>query len=131
MTTANELINLGMPAELATRLGWTKVALTTNGSAQAATGGLIKGIGRKIIDLTVSSASDSATLPSEAEIGDEIIINNITANAAVLFPHVGGNVNGESTNASMAIAAQGSTNCVLRAVRLSSTRWGVWSAVVS
>ena len=131
MATVDQLVGLGTPAELAKRLGWTTVTLATTGSAQGATGGLIKGIGNKICNVTMTTGADSVTLPSEAEIGDEIVVNNVSANAGVLFPHSGGNVNGESSNASMAIAAQGSTNCVVRAKRLTATRWGVWSAVVS
>jgi hypothetical protein len=134
MTTTEAAMALGLPDELAKRLAYEPVAVTTTSSAQSSAGGLLRGIGNKIVAVTFASASQAVTLPAEAEVGDEIIINNVSANAGVLFPSTGGSVNGESANASMAVAAQGSTNCVLRAVKLSAGiagRWGVWSAVVN
>ena len=131
MALAKALIALGIAPDVATRIGYEEVAATTTAATQTSTGGTLRRPGNKIVTANIASAGHAITLPSDSEIGDEILISNITANAGVLFPHSGGNVNGESTNASMTIAAQGATNCVLRAVKLSSTRWGVWSAVVS
>lgn len=124
MTTANELINLGMPAELATRLGWTPVAVTTTAATQGT--GLLVGPGRKIVTATIASAGHAITLPSAAEIGDEIIISNVTANAGVVFPPSGGNINGETADENVALAAQGSAGSIQRFVKTSSTRWGAW-----
>jgi hypothetical protein len=131
MATASALAGVGVPPEVAKRVGYQQVPVTTTAATQGSAGGLLIGPGNKIVTATVASAGHAITLPTAAAIGDEIIVNNVTANAAVLFPHSGGNVNGETTDASMAIAAQGSTNCVVRAVKLSATRWGVFSAVVS
>lgn len=131
MATSGALMAIGVQAEVAIRTGYQPVSITTTSASQSSAGGLLVGPGNKIVTATIASASQAITLPSAAEIGDEIIINNVTANAAVLFPHSGGNVNGETTDASMVIAAQGTSACVLRAVKLSATRWGVWGAVVS
>lgn len=130
MATAQDLQGIGLPAEQAIRLGWQPVSVTTSGTGQASAGGLIRGIGKKIVSATLT-ATHAVTLPSAAEIGDEIIVNNITANAGVLFPHVGGNLNGETTDASMVIAAQGASSSALRCVRVSATRWAVFANLVS
>jgi len=131
MATADALIGLGMPAELAIRLGFQPVSVTTTAATQGSAGGLLQGYGNKMVAATFASAGHAVTLPDEAEIGDEIIINNVSANAGIIFPPSGGNLNGETADASMAIAAQGSSGCVQRAMKVSATRWAVWAVTVS
>lgn len=122
MATADALIGLGMPAESAMRLGWQPVALTTSGAVQGA-GAVVKGIGNKLVTLTVTSASDAVTLPDEAEIADECIIVNAGANAGVIYPPSGETINGNSANAAMTLAASGSAGSGWWFMRISSTAW--------
>lgn len=122
MATADALIGLGTPAELAIRMGWQPVALTTTGAVQAA-GAVVKGIGNKLVTLTVASASDAVTLSAEAEISDECIVVNPTANAAVIYPPVGHTINGNSANASMTLAAAGSAGSNWRFMKVGATSW--------
>lgn len=123
MATVDQLVSLGTPAELAKRLGWTPISVTTTGAVQGAGGGLLRGIGKKMVLATFASGSDAITLPSEAEVGDEIMIVNISATAGVIYPHVGGAFNGNSANGTIAMAAAGSATCELRCVKISANRW--------
>lgn len=131
MATAIDLQGIGVAAEQAIRCGYLLRSVTTTAATQSSAGGLLAGVGNQIITANIATAGHAVTLPVRGAIGDEVIINNITANAGVLFPPPGGNVNGEATDASMIIAAQGSTNCILRAIKVSALRWAVFSAVVT
>lgn len=121
MASVASLMGIGMAAELAKRVGWTPVAVTTTAATQGT--GALRGPGNKLVSATFTTAADAVTLPSDAEVGDEIIIANVSANAGVIFPPTGGNINGESANASTAIAAQGTTGNAWRFVKLNATRW--------
>lgn len=121
MASVSSLMGIGMAAELAKRVGWTPVTIATTAATQGT--GALRGPGNKLVSATFTTAADAVTLPSDAEIGDEIIIANVSANAGVIFPPSGGNINGESANASTAIAAQGTTGNAWRFVKLNTTRW--------
>lgn len=131
MATAEALIGLGMPAELALRLGYQTLTATTTANTQGSSGGNLVGAGNKIVSANFASASQAITLPAAAEIGDEIIISNITANAGVIFPPSGGNIDGETADENVAMAAQGSAGSIQRFVKLSSTRWGSWKNIAA
>jgi hypothetical protein len=121
MATVNNLIGIGMAAELAKRVGFTPVAVATTAATQGT--GALRGAGNKLVSATFTTAADAVTLPSDAEIGDEIIISNITANAGVIFPPTGGNINGNTVNTSVAITAQGAASATWRFIKLNATRW--------
>jgi len=121
MATADNLIGLGVPPEVAKRIGFVPVAIATTASTQGT--GALRGPGKKLVSATFTTAADAVTLSSDAEIGDEIVIANVSANAGVIFPPTGGNINGESANASTAIAAQGTTGNAWRFIKLNATRW--------
>jgi hypothetical protein len=122
MATADALINLGTPAEVAKRIGWQRVALVTSGAVQGA-GAVMKGTGNQLVTLTVTSASDAATLPNEAEIGDEVIVTNPGANAGVIYPPSGETINGNAADAQVTLAAAGSAGCNWRFMRVGATTW--------
>lgn len=123
MTTTNAAISLGTPAEMAKRIAWQPVALTTTSASQSSAGGLMKGKGNQLASVTFASAAQAVTLPADAEIGDEIIVSNVTANAGVIFPPSGGNINGNTADTSVAITAQGSASSSWRFLKLNATRW--------
>ena len=131
MATADALIGLGMPAESAIRLGYQQVSVTTTAATQGSAGGILNGPGNKIVSATFASAGHAITLPAAAEIGDEIIISNVTANAGLIFPPSGGNIDGEGTNEDVAMAAQGSAGSIQLFVKLSATRWGSWKNIAA
>jgi hypothetical protein len=129
MATANNLIGVGVPPEVAKRTGFVQVAIATTAATQGT--GALRGPGNKLVSATFTTAADAVTLPSDAEIGDEIVISNITANAGVIFPPSGGNINGETTDEPVAMAAQGSAGSVQRFMKLNATRWVAFSNIAA
>jgi hypothetical protein len=128
MSSAQALMGVGMPAEVAKRAGFEVVDVTTTTATQGTGGGLLVGSGNKLARATITSASDSVTLPAAAAPGDEVIVSNLTANAGVVFPHSGGNINGNTTDSGTAtLAAQGAAGSNWRFVKINATRWAGWS----
>jgi hypothetical protein len=123
MSSSSDLMGVGVPAEVAKRSGYDLTPVTTTGSAQAATGGNLRGPGNKVVAATITTGGDSVTMPSDSGLTDDIIVSNMSgANAAVVFPHVGGNINGGTTNASVALAA----NTSRRFVKITALKWASW-----
>lgn len=132
MATADALIGLGMPAELAIRLGFQPVSITTAGTTQNSSGGVLNGAGNKIVSATVHTGTGAITLPDEAEIGDQILIQNISANAGAIFPPTGGNINGETTDSgTVTLAASGSAGSSALLIKATALRWASFSAAVA
>jgi hypothetical protein len=125
MATTKDLMGLGMAAELALRLGYQQVSVTASGTTQNSAGGLLKGVGNKIVLATVTSGQ-AITLPSAAAIGDEIIVDNISAAAGIIFPPTGGFINGNAVNAEVNMAADGTATSKWRFVKTTATRWAAW-----
>lgn len=123
MATAKTLMALGMPADVAIRIGYQETTVATSTATQGTGGGLLRGPGNRIVTATFTTAADSITLPTASEIGDEILISNVSANAGVVFPPTGGNINGETANENVAMAAQGGAGSIQRFLKVSSTRW--------
>lgn len=123
MATTNALIALGTPAEVAKRTGWLPVALTTDGAVQASGSAQMRGAGNQLVTLTVTSASDAMTLSDGAEVGDECIVTNPTANAGVIYPPSGQSINGNAADAQVTLAAAGSAGCNWRFMKVSATTW--------
>lgn len=125
MATAEALMGVGVPAEVAKRTGVTIVNVTTNGSTQNSTGGLLKGAGNKIVLANVAAASGAVTLPFEAGAGDLVEVYNLSAtNAGQVFPHTGGTLN-------QLVADDGTglpINSSLVAVKVSATSWRVMTS---
>lgn len=128
MATANGLNDLGVPPEVAKRTGYQEVSVTTAGTTQGSTGGVLSGPGNKLVLATIHSSNGAVTLPANAEKGDEIIVANVTGTAGLVFPQSGGNINGNTTDSGTAtLAAQGSAGSNWRFVKLNATRWAGWS----
>lgn len=126
MATTNTLIALGMPPELAKRVGYQLLSVTLTANTQGSAGGLLRGPGNKIVQVTPGTNGFGLTLPADAEIGDEIIAVNGTANTAVIFPEVGGAINGNATNATVAMAASGTATSRWRFVKTAALTWAGW-----
>jgi hypothetical protein len=120
MATTEALMALGMGAELAKRVGYEPGALTTTATATQGSGALI-GPGNKIVALTSHSNTGSVTLPTAMEQGDQIVIENISANTANLYPPTGGIINGNSANAAYTIEAAGSAGCAVTVVKTNAS----------
>jgi hypothetical protein len=123
MATAEALMGLGEPAELAKRTGTTIVNVTTSAATQNSAGGLLRGAGNKIVLANVNGVNGAVTLPADADLGDVIEIYNTSgANAGLVFPQTGGTLNQlVADDATSSFAA----NASICAVKVSATSWRV------
>jgi hypothetical protein len=126
MAQAKDLTAMGVPAEVAKRTGFQVVSKTTSGAVQGA-GAVLSGPGNILALVTIASASDALTLPSNADIGDIIIAANLTANAAVVYPASGGTINNGTANQKATWAA----NVTLIFVKATATNWKCTGAAVT
>jgi hypothetical protein len=99
------------------------VDITTAGTTQNSTGGVLRGAGNKVVRATFHAATGAITLPADAGIADEVLVANVTANAGRVFPQTGGNINGLTTDLQVTVAAQGSAASSWRFVKINATRW--------
>lgn len=83
-----------------------KAALTSAGTTQA-TAALIQ---HEYAEFGTVAASSGAVLPTSAQIGgltagDAIVVANMGANALLVYPAVGGKINGGTLNAALSVPA--------------------------
>jgi hypothetical protein len=125
MSSASDLIGVGVPAEVAKRSGYDVFPITTVALLQTST--LLRGAGNKLVQLTSHANTGAVTLPADAGIGDEIIVANTTAAfTAAVFPHSGGNINGGTTDIAAALAVGTAAGSSRRFVKINATRWASW-----
>lgn len=121
MSTATNLMNLGVPAEQAKRTGWSIVSATTTATTQNSAGGALTGQGNKLVRATIAGAGHAVTLPLNADVGDEVEVYNETATAGVIYPPTGATLNQLAANTSTALAANASARCI----KIGATAWRV------
>lgn len=85
--------------------------LTASTTQTQAAGTVIRG---DIVFATIANASDALTIGTGFVAGQRILVRNLGANAGLIFPPVGGAINGGSTDASAAIAASKATELVCK-----------------
>jgi hypothetical protein len=119
MGQTKDLVPLGLVPELAKRLGWEIQSKTTTASTQGSAGGLLTNPGNKLVLANVAGASGAITMPSNADIGDMVLVSNITATAGLIFPQTGGTLQNAGANASAALPANGS----MLLVKATATNW--------
>lgn len=120
MASARDLVTLGMPGILAERCGWSVMSLTSTGTTQGSSGGVIKGKGNRIVKATPHAGDGAFTLPSDAGEGDEVIVVNMHAsNSADIFPPTGHSIHKLSANGGTAVATGASISCIY----LGSSLW--------
>lgn len=120
MATAEGLMGVGVPAEVARRNGWEIVALTSTGTTQGAAGGVMSGPGNKLVLATPHASDGAFTLPSNADKGDEIlVVNEHASNSLDLFPATGHSIHKLSANGGTPVATAQS----FHAIKVSATRW--------
>lgn len=111
---------LHFPSMLASQLGWEIQSLTSTGTTQGSTGGVIKGRGNRIVKATPHAGDGAFTLPADAAEGDEIIIVNMHAsNSADIFPPTGHSIHKLTANGGTAVA----TGASISLVYLGSSLW--------
>lgn len=114
-TSASQLVGVGMPPNQAQLVGNTVYAVTGVGTAQATATPLVGNL-----NVLTTSSGQTAFVPSSIwPIGGSLGISNPAATTALIFPPVGGNFNGGSTDANITVAQN--ANIVI--TRLSSVNW--------
>lgn len=119
MAQVKDLVAL-MPAEVAKKIAWEIISVTTTGTTQGSSGGALAGPGNKIVKATPHTGDGAVTLPSNSDIGDEIIVVNMDASASLdLFPASGHSIHKLSANGGTPVA----TGQSFHAVYLGSGLW--------
>jgi hypothetical protein len=125
-SAVESLMGVGFAPEAALRVGCSISTVTTTAATQASAGGLLKGSGDKVVNVNVAAGGHAVTLPAEADVGAVVeLYNTSAANAGVIFPHVGGFINGGAVNATLALGVQAATTAAagLRFRRISISTW--------
>lgn len=119
MSLAKDLMQLGIADQAALRLGFQTGTLTSAGTTNADAAVMNKAA--TLLQVT-GAATSGVKLPSDAEPGCPYIIANISANALVVYPPAGGNLNGDVTTTGGApVAARATVMCT----RVNNTDWAV------
>lgn len=124
MAITNNLIALGLPAEIAKRVGVEIISVTTTGTTQGSTGGALSGPGNKVVLATPHAGDGAVTLPANADIGDVIeIVNMHASNNVDVFPPTGHSIHKLSANGGTPVAT--GQSFIARYVGLVSSA-GLW-----
>lgn len=115
MSTIADLMGLGMPGPLASRLGNTPTTIA--GVGTSASGAAVIQTG--LTNATTSSGQTAFIFQSTASLGRPFFFFNSTATTALVYPTTGGNFNGGSTDASFSVAQ----NKMAIFMRLSTNNW--------
>ena len=118
MSTIQDLMGLGMPGPLASRIGNNvTAALAGVGTAQAGAAA----IRTKVTTGTTSGGATAFILPSAASIGSVWYFMNNSATAALVYPPAGvsGTINNGSADASFSVAQSKPTTFI----RVSTVAW--------
>ena len=109
-----------LPAEIAKKVAWEIISVTTAGTTQGSTGGALAGQGNKIVKATPHAADGAVTLPADADVGDELIVVNMHAsNNCDLFPPSGHSIHKLSADGGTPVA----TGQSFYATYLGSSLW--------
>lgn len=100
MATQTDLMGLGMPGPLAQLLGNMPAGLTGATTAQA-TGTPITS---SMAELTTAGGATAFTFRSTTSISRLFFLFNPSSTTALIYPPVGGNINGAATDAAFSLA---------------------------
>lgn len=115
MARALEMMRGGCSAGMAKAInGQVQSAVSAAGTTQGTATDLSAGINV----VTTAAASSGVQLPA-TEIGDEIEVLNLGANAVTVYPDSGAQINALAANAGFLLA----TNTAVKLRRFTSTRW--------
>lgn len=118
MSLAKDLMQVGIAAEAAVRLGFTTASVTAAGTTNADATILLKS--QTLILGTVGASTPGFKLPADAELGVEYVIGNISANAGAVYPPALGQINGDTvTTGGVPLTARGTTRCI----RVDTVNW--------
>jgi hypothetical protein len=115
--SANSLIQVGTPDQLANRLGNTLRTIAGVGTAQSGAASITPN--SNCVSGTTAGGATAFVLSTGWQVGDSLVFFNTSATAALLYPQSGGAINGGSTNASISVAQ----NTGVELLKTSSTAW--------
>lgn len=117
MALAKDLMQVGIPDQAATRLGFQRATVPATGST-AADAAILKA-SQTLVD-TTGNASTGLKLPADGELGVPYIIANLDANAKLIYPPTNGQINGDTaTTGTVPLTARGTSILI----RLDTTNW--------
>lgn len=127
MPTTSDLIALGVPAELARRLGFQDngtrgpSTLTAVGTAQATAAAIKKDA--TWLEITTAGGATAVILPANAELLVPYLTQVlVTSSTALLFPPTGHRINSVAANSSVNVA-----QFLPRVtMRIGATQWASW-----
>lgn len=102
MATTNDLTGLGMAPELANYLGHTPDSVTAAGTAATTATVLRKNPGFVVV--TAAGSQDGVKFNDSWPIGRPVFVVNPSSTTANIYPPLGGNWNGGSTDATITLA---------------------------
>lgn len=107
MALAKDLMQVGVPDQQAIRTGFQQGTLASAGTTNADAAQMLK----NATMLTVTGAAASGVkMPADAELGVPYLIINGDANAKLIYPGTGNNINGKTaTTGTVALVANGTT----------------------
>lgn len=115
MSTVQDLMGLGLPGPLASRIGNSPITVAGVGTAQTGAGV----IQTSLTNGTTAVSQTAFVLPAAASLGRPFYFFNSSATTALVFPPLGAAIQGGSANASFSVAQ----NKTAIFIPLSATSW--------
>jgi hypothetical protein len=100
MASSVALMGVGMPAQLAARLGMDPSNLTTTGTTQATAAKALT----KNVKLVTAGSQTGSIIPSTAEVGDVYYFFNSTATTGIVYSPTGSTLNGAASTTGQNVA---------------------------
>lgn len=110
MTQARNLVGVGIAAPAVQYVTGTVLNTQTATGSSSQTNSFA--ISADITIFTVAASNTGARLPLGSNPGDNFIIANYDSNTMLIYPPVGGIINGGSLNASVNLTTKKSAECV-------------------
>lgn len=123
MSTTADLMGLGMPAALASRIGNNPASLAGVGTTQV---GATPLSGGAVMLITPTAGNTAFVLASATSTGRAVYVWNRSASVtALIFPPLGGAINGGTVNASISLAPLlGAIFQLLNGSGVAAEQWG-------
>ncbi len=117
MSLAKDLMQVGIPAEAAVRLGFQLATVAAAGST-AADATILKSSQTLVIGS--GTASQGYKMPADAELGVPYVIANTSNAALLIYPPTNGQINGDTaTTGTVPLPARGTA----MVIRLDTINW--------
>lgn len=117
MSLAKDLMAVGMPGEQAKRVGFAVSSLASAGTTSA---DAAQASASATLVLVTGAAASGIKLSADAELGVPYVYAGTDANAKLIYPPTGGQINGDTvTTGTVPLVARGTVMCI----RVDNTNW--------